>query len=131
MRRPETAKLEISQGDWLLVKRHLTAGEQMQMFDWMIRENGELHRSRMGLSKIVTYLLDWSFDDADDQPLVIRDQPAARVEEILLALPTEEFAEVLKAITEHDAAMNEVRDREKKDRATAIASSPISPSADS
>ena len=106
MRRPETVRLELTQGDWLIVKKHLTAGETRAVFARMMRESGDaIDPVRVGLSRIVGYLLDWSFQDADGKPLVIRDQPENVVVSMLNNIDPDAFTEVLKAIDTHDAAM--------------------------
>lgn len=123
MRRPETATLEISQGDWLLVKKHLTAGEQRQMFALMMRADGEaIDRVKVGLAKILTYLLDWSIEDADGKRVVILDQPVSAVEGALNALDPDSYREILTAIEAHEEAMEQAREAEKNAPATAIAS---------
>ena len=109
VRRPETLTLQISHGDWLLVKKHLTAGEQRRIFGRMYRSLGtgivELDPLQTGVSKVVEYLIDWSFADADDKPIVIRDQSVEMVTSALEAIDPESFTEVLRAIEEHEEAM--------------------------
>jgi hypothetical protein len=124
MRRPETAKLDLADGEWLLVKKHLTAGERRQMFGRMYRageSSDSIDSTRVGLAKILTYLLDWSAKDAEGKQVVISDQPMAVVES---------FAEILRAIQAHDAAMEKARAEEKNAQDGANASSAISPSAE-
>lgn len=130
MRRPETVKLEISDGDWLLVKKHLTAGEHRTMLAGMLREdrNG-VNPVKVGVTRIQAYLLDWSITDADGQQVVIRDQPAAVLAGALDAIDVETFKEILKAIEDHAAAVSVELEAEKNARATASLSSPLSPSA--
>lgn len=131
MRRPETVKLDISRGDWLLVKKHLTAGEQRAIFKRMMRDGltgDQIDSVRVGWSKIVGYLLDWSITDADDKPVVIRDQPDDVIGSALDALDTESFTEILKAIDAHDSAMEKERALEKNAQATGSISSATSPS---
>jgi hypothetical protein len=131
VRKPETVKLEISRGDWLLVKKHLTAGERRKMFGLMVARgisDPSLDPSRVGLSKMITYMLDWSFTDADGKPLPMQDQPADVVEKSLDAIDGEDFTEVLKAIEAHDTAMEQERAEEKNDRDGANVSSATSPS---
>lgn len=124
MRRPETVRIELTRGDWIVVKKHLTAGEQRAMFAGMMREDGEsIDRVKVGLSRILVYLLDWSFEDFDGKPLVIRDQPESVVASILNAIDADAFSEVLKAIEAHGDAMDTEREKEKNDLATASASS--------
>lgn len=123
MRRPDTVRLELSQGDWLIVKKHLTAGENRAMFAGMMREDGEsIDRVKVGLSKVLTYLLDWSFEDFDGNPLVIRDQPANAVASALNGIDGDAFAEVLAAIEDHEDATEKERAQEKNALATASAS---------
>lgn len=129
MRRPETHKIEISQGDWLLVKKHLTAGEKRSMLAQMMGAHGpRIDPTRVGLSRIMTYLLDWSFSDAEGKPVVIRDQSLEVLEAALDALDPESFAEVLKAIEVHDDAMEKARAEEKNAQAGESGSSVTSPS---
>lgn len=132
MRRPETAKLNISQSDWLLVKKHLTAGEQRAVFARMIRYGGDgasLDPILVGHSKVVGYLLDWSIQDADGKPVAIQGRPESVIAAALDALDSDSFAEILKAVEAHEKAMEQEREQEKNAQAGGIASSPISPSA--
>jgi hypothetical protein len=124
MRRPETVRLELPQGDWLLVKKHLTAGELRGVFAGMMRADGEaIDRVKVGLSKIVGYLLDWSFEDFDGKPIVIRDQPENVVVSALNGIDTDAYRDVLAAIEAHEEATTAEREQEKNAQATASASS--------
>ena len=133
MRRPEVVKLEISRGDWLLVKKRLTAGEQRQIFKRMMIVNGngpQMDPIAVGLSKMVGYLLDWNITDADDKPIVIRDQPEDVVSAALDALDYEDYQEIQEAIEAHIDAMDKLRAEEKKQSGGASKSSTISTSPD-
>lgn len=124
MRRPETVKIDLSQNDWILIKKHLTAGEQRAVFAYMMRADGDaIDRVKVGLAKIVGYLLDWSIQDADGKDVVIRDQPANVIEAALNALDVDCFREILKAIETHEEAMAEALEQEKNAQATGSASS--------
>ncbi len=111
MRRPETVRLNISRGDWVLVKKHLTAGEYRAMMAGMIRvSEGDapvamVDPVRVGLSKIVAYMLDWSIEDADGKPVEIRDKSAAEVEAAVNAIDIDCWREILVAVEAHDGAM--------------------------
>jgi hypothetical protein len=131
MRRPETVTLHITRGDWLLVKKHLTAGEQRQMFKRMLtaKDGTAVEPISVGLSKMVAYLLDWSITDADDKPVVIRDQPDEVIASALDNLDVDSFREIRQAIEAHDEAMDAAREAEKNDQAGESTSSPISSSA--
>lgn len=129
MRRPETARLEISDGDWLLVKKHLTAGETRAMFGRMLHVLRDgINPTRARLARAVSYLVDWSITDANGKPVVIADQPEDAVESALDALDFDSFVEICDAIETHMAAMEKERAQEKNARAGESASSAISPS---
>src|SRR4029453_14763035 len=86
VRRPATTRLELTRGDFLIVKQDLTAGEYRE---WMRASTKpitlstaggpvptvELDPMAAGVALVMAYLLDWSFTDADGRPLVIADQP--------------------------------------------------------
>jgi hypothetical protein len=124
-------KLEISRGDWLLVKKHLTAGEQRQIYTGMMRETSSgtpgIDPMKVGISKLVGYLLDWSFTDADDKPMPIRDQPPETVAAYLDLLDIEDFAELVRVVDTHEDAMRAARDQEKNGDGS-TASDPTLPS---
>lgn len=122
VRKPEQHRINLSLGDWLIVKKHLTAGDRRAMMRRM-RSAGvgpmDYDTSRVGLAKILTYLLDWSILDADGNVIDIRDKPQEFVEGALDSLEPESFTEILQAIDAHDEAMEKEREEEKKSQATA------------
>jgi len=133
-RQPDSVRLALTQGDWILVKKHLTAGETRRIFRRMIRQGAtgdEIDSLQVGLSKMIVYLLDWSFQDANGNPVVIRDQSDQVKADLLENLPVEEFAEVLKAIEVHEKAMEAEREDEKKTDPGNSKSDPTSPLLDS
>lgn len=116
VRPPEDALLSLSDGDWILVKKWLTAGENNKVFARMVKtmktgEPGADGKAKPdidydieqmgGLSQAVAYLLDWSAKDSDGKPIVIRDKSPREVEEALLALPAEAYKEITEAIEAH------------------------------
>ena len=135
-RKQEEMRLELSGGDWLLVRKHLTAGEERDAQARVIRagtfkpgEKPELDLEHLGIAQAVSYLIDWSITDADDRPIHIRDQAYAFVFAALRNQTPESLREILEAIQAHDAAMTAERELQKKDRAGTIARSPTSTSA--
>lgn len=134
MRRPEDVKIPLRDDDWIIIKKHLTIGEQRQAFARMIKkqvsgEKPELDPLMSGISVLVEYLLDWSILDADGNPVVIRN---CSVEVKLAAvndLPPEKYNEIDAAVDAHVAAMAAQVEAEKNDQAGAMASSAISASA--
>lgn len=134
--RPESEKLTISDGDWILVKRRLTAGEERHAFARIVKRitlgvtaTPELDPEAIGLAKMVAYLLDWSLTDDAGHQVPIRDQPAGIVEMTLLSLDPASFREIHDAIKAHAARQAEALDQEKKVLAGVSASSPTSRSA--
>jgi hypothetical protein len=121
-RKQEEVRLELSGGDWLLVRKHLTAGEEREAHARVIKAGTFVHGSKpeldpeqLGIAQAVSYLLDWSITDADDQPIRIRDQAYGFVAAALKNQTPESLREILEAIQAHDAAMLEAREQEKKD----------------
>lgn len=129
MRRPDTVRLALTDNEWLVVKKDLTAGDVRERLSRMIRYRGDersIDPVKVGLSTIVAYLLDWSVTDADGRPVSITEQPSEFIEAALNALPPEAFAEILEAIETHETAMEEAR---KNESAGGTTQSAISPSA--
>ena len=127
MRRPETCRLELTGGDWLLVKKWLTAGEARDVFARTVKtlragELAELEPRMVGITQAAVYLVEWSFQDPDGQPIAIRDQPVEYLIDVLNELMPEALAEVLTAIRAHVERMDSERDEEKKIADTVSAS---------
>lgn len=115
MVRPESATAKISGGDWLLLKKRLTAGETRAMLRRGMRADGRgVDALNIGHAKALAYLLDWSLLDTQDKPIIIRDQPESVVGAALDALDTESFNEIVAAVVAHEEAMERERDEEKK-----------------
>jgi hypothetical protein len=126
VRRPDTARLELSEGDYLIVKQDLTAGE----YRGLMREASrpvtvsattgaptmELDPIAAGVATVLAYLLDWSFCDADGKKLVILDQPPAIVRAALDNIDSDAYMEVQKAIQAHQATRAAAIAEEKKTR---------------
>ena len=126
VRRPATERLALSDGDHLIVKQDLTAGEYRALMRASIRPvttgaDGktpalELDPIAAGVAMVLAYLLDWSFQDADGRPLVIADQPPAVVSAALDHLDSAAYMEVQKAIQDHQTARAAALAEEKKTR---------------
>lgn len=127
VRRPATERLELTEGDYLLVKQDLTAGEYRELMraaakpvtvvavtSGMPTPTMELDPIAAGLSTVMAYLLDWSFTDADGRPLVIADQPPAIVRAALDNIDSDAYMEVQRAILAHQTARAAAIAEEKK-----------------
>ena len=97
----------------------------------MLRYGGDgasLDPMMVGHSKIIGYLLDWSIQDVDGQPVVIKDQPDNVIGSALDALDADSFTEILQAVEAHEKAMEKEREQEKNVQTGEIKPSAISPS---
>jgi len=135
-RKQEELRLELTGGDWLLVRKHLTAGEERDAQARVIKagsfrqgEKPELDLEHLGIAQAVSYLIDWSITDADDKPIRIRDQSYAFVAAALRNQTPESLREILDAIQAHDGAMTAEREHQKKASDGSNSPDPISTSA--
>lgn len=139
VRRPETETIAISGGDSLTVKKFLTAGEFRELvraatkplrLDAATAASGkdlsfEIDPTESGVATVMAYLLDWTFTDFDNRPVVIRDQPPSVVRAALDAIDAESYMEVQRAIQEHDKSMRAFVAAEKKMTSGASMPEPI------
>ncbi len=107
---PATARLDLSDGDWIEVKVELDYGEQQQlriasMQPLAIERDMSLENMQIQLNPfllrqklIELYLTDWSFRDGEDRPV-----PLNRT--TLLSLDPETVDEMEAAINAHAAAV--------------------------
>ena len=131
-RNPETVKLEISQGDWLLVKKYLTAGEHRRRMTAMLNpDRNQIEPVNVGMSAVVAFLLDWSIDGLDGKRMVIADKSDVEKVAILDNLPSDVFTEIIAAVEAHEDRINAERDAAKNNQDGVTQSSPISPSVSS
>jgi len=108
--RPETKRLEISRGDWLLVKRRLNTGERRRYFAAIYQANdgGQMKVAPLqtGVALIVAYLLDWSLVDEQGNVIAIRDTDDETKLAAIDAIDYDSFIEIKKAIEAHEEAQD-------------------------
>jgi len=130
--RPETVTLSISNGDTLTVKKRLTSGEQRAAYAriYVTKANGDLGVNPLstGMAQITAYLIDWNFTDDDGRPVPIRGLSSDELVTVLDNLSQESFQEILRAIEQHEAAMQAERVKEKNAQDGVSASSTTAPS---
>lgn len=77
---PESVRLDISDGDWIEVKRQLTYQEEQELIGSVIasmRPGKELKLesgpdyARAQIERLALWLLDWSFRDGSDRPVPV------------------------------------------------------------
>jgi len=115
--RPQTKTLTLANGDTLVVRERLTAGEQRAQYARMFRTrpDGSLERDPLmplQVCMVLAYLLDWHLKDDQDQP-AIRDLSTDDLYHVINGLTPEAFEEIRDAIQEHEAAMLEARTQKK------------------
>jgi len=115
--RPETRTLTLANGDHLIVRARLTAGEQRAHFARVYRMiDGEFLPDPLqrGVAMVVAYLLDWNLKDDAGQAVPIRDLSTDALQRVIDALDPESFAEIATAIDAHVDAMAAEREAQKK-----------------
>lgn len=124
---PGSKKIEISNGDWLLVKTQLNAGEERAiMARTYTRDAGKLvvDPVQVGRSICIGYLIDWSLTDPEGGKLEIRDQHPDAIGQALDSIDLDSFDEIRKAIEAHAEVTQNALAEEKKLRAGGNASNP-------
>jgi len=132
-RKPESLRIVLEGGDWLEVKKHLTAGESRHAQAKVLKptspgETPIFDLEHLGIAQAVAYLLDWNITDESDRPVRIADQPYDVVAAALKNQSPESLREILAAIEAHDTAMVAERNHEKKVPAGATVPDPTSTS---
>lgn len=108
--RPDTTRIPLSDGEWIEVKKKLSAGEERAQLAriYIAGVNGELKANPMqvGLALMVSYLVDWSGRDENGKPVNIRDLAPDVLAKVLDDLEPSTFGEIRKAIEAHAEAMD-------------------------
>jgi len=116
--RPNTRTLTLGNGDQLIVRERLTAGEQRAQYARMYQHDAQgrlvMDPLMLGIGVVLAYLLDWNLRDDAGQLVPIRDLSATDLHQVMNALDPESFAEIREAIEAHEAAMIAAREEEKK-----------------
>ena len=125
--RPETVRVSLSEGDFLDLKKRLNTGEyrhmlQAQFKDVSAGEKAVINLEQMGLSKVLAYVVGWSFVDLEGKPLPFS-------EATLRLCDPAVFTEILTAVEAHDDAVEQARAAEKNDQGGESKTSATLPSA--
>lgn len=117
---PEMRRIDLAEGDYLIVRRRLNAGETRAAFVRMsfLTPDGSRRIDWMqyGPTLAAAYLLDWSFADKEGLPVVIRGLTPEQVTPVLDNLDPLDFGEVRDAIEAHHEAAEAAAAAEKKTR---------------
>lgn len=135
--KPETKRLELSGGDWILVWTRLNHGQQQDAFarQYMLNAFGghSLNLRGVDMAKVTSYLVDWNLTAPDDTAVLPLKSATGDLDfdvmaASLNAIDPESFAEIHNAIEAHETAMKRDRDAKKKTPPGAPASSATSAS---
>jgi len=66
---PTTERVELSDSDWLELKREISYGESLELSNSTRLENGQIDLKDYYLTRAALWLVDWSFVDADGKPI--------------------------------------------------------------
>lgn len=99
---PDVVRLPLSDGDWIDVKKTLNAGESRNVLTRLVKtmhfnEKAEIDPAQVGLSKVVEFLVGWSFVDANGKSVPVS-------ESAINNLDGDTYAELVKAIDAHEEA---------------------------
>ena len=92
---PATVRLELSEGDWIEVKREITYGEQLELQDESsprspVDNKTHFVYSNFQVARMAICIVEWSFEDDNGQVEVTRDAIRALKRDI-----AEEFSDAL------------------------------------
>ncbi len=103
---PELVRLALTEGDFIDVKRDLNAGEYFDLLTAMA--------DRQKFSKILAYLVGWSFVGPDEHPIPYAiDDPEAARRDTIGALDKASLRELIAAIDAHEAAQESALAKKK------------------
>jgi hypothetical protein len=124
----DVVRLPLSGGEWIDVKKELNAGEARRVWSALVREMNageptKLDPEKVGLTKVVEYVVGWSLLNADDRP-----EPVS--ESAIEGLDVDTYKEIVDAVDQHDARNEALRVARKNGRGGEKASPAISPSPD-
>ena len=128
---PDTARIEISDGDYLVVKKRLTHGERQEMFARKYLADGQgarLNLHTIGLDFVLAYLLDWTLTDLNGSVIPIRGAGPDALLSALDALDPEKVDDIKTALEAHVEQMQRDRTAEKNGPAGATGSAATAPS---
>lgn len=108
---PEIVRLDLSDGDWLEVRKELSTGEARRAMAKTIksmRADGRIEPDleMLGRAEIAAFIVDWSFVDANDKRVPFTDAA-------LDNLTQDAYAEIETAVRAHMAAVEEERGKAK------------------
>lgn len=104
---PEEVRLPLSDGDWIDVKHTLNAGEYRKLlYDQFKDTDGQtvvLDHAKVGITKLLAYLLGWSFVGKSGQPEPYNPEQPEEIRRALIDnLDPDTYRELVAAINAHE-----------------------------
>lgn len=108
---PEVVRLDLSDGDWLDVRKELSTGEARRAMAKTIktmRADGRIEPDleMLGRAEIAAYIVDWSFVDGHDKRVPFMDAAMDN-------LTQDAYSEIETAVRAHIAAVEDERKNSK------------------
>ena len=125
---PEEVRIPLFGSHYIDVKKELNAGEYRKLlYDQFKDTDGgkiAIDHAKVGISKVLAYLLGWSFRDKLGQPIAYNVEQPEEVRRALLDnLKQDVYRDLLKAINAHEEAQEAALEAKKNDPSTARSSS--------
>lgn len=104
--KPESVTIPLSNGDYLVVKKRLNAGERQEMMFLSAKtaiagEKLEVDPTKIVFTKPAIYLLDWSYTDLQGEPIEIAGKPVTEIMQVMRSFSTETMKEIETAVDAH------------------------------
>jgi hypothetical protein len=120
---PDIVRITLSDGKYIDIKKELTAYEYRSVFAGLVKDMraGEkitLDPEKVGITKVMAYLLGWSFTN--------KGQPVEISEGAVNNLHRDIYAEISKAIDTHEEQIEAEREARKNEKAGTPPSAAIS-----
>src|SRR5262245_43795916 len=118
---PEEVRLPLSDGAYIDVKKELNAVESRTRLSDQLKDTGEptLDVSKVGISKLLAYLLGWSFVGRDNERIPYRlEQPEDIRRATIDSLDKATYRELIVAVDAHEAREEAALEATKNDPAT-------------
>ena len=117
---PELVRLSLSGGDeWIDVKKTLNAGETRRVFARLVKTmrtggesfSTELDPEKVGVTKLVEYIVGWSFKDSEGKPVPVS-------EAALDNLMPDVYRELIELIDKHEDEQKKASEAAKEKNPT-------------
>jgi len=120
---PEVDRLQLSEGDYIDIKRELSAGEHNDLMgdlieDYTAGEKVKLKPKEVNRARLRAYIVGWSFTDPAGRPVPV--SPSS-----IYNLDQETQTEIVAAIDAHEDGRKAQREDERKNFTGVSGSSPV------